>query len=225
MTFWLGILVGGLFAWLGFKIGFYQTWAVLFNVVIAVYLAIFLGPLILEVIPGVSDTAYSTVLAVISTAIGTFLILQCLSYTFFTGQFNVSIPMLLDSLGAVLLGFLAGFLVWSFVVVLVSMTPLSQNSLLQGIGFGDKPQARQTHKSNICWWCNTVHWFVGKDDCAPEKTLDGLLEKARPAGKRTPKQPSDVNEPPAAGVDRKKAAGPTDKKSKSTATEELISDM
>jgi hypothetical protein len=225
MTFWLGILVGGLFAWLGFKIGFYQTWAVLFNVVIAVYLAIFLGPLILEVIPGVSDTPCSTVLAVISTAIGTFLILQCLSYTFFTGQFNVSIPMLLDSLGAVLLGFLAGFLVWSFVVVLISMTPISQDPLLKGIGFGDKPQARQTHKSNICWWCNKVHWFVGDDGHAPEKAVDRLLEKARPAEERTPKQPGDVNEPPAAAVDAKGAAGLTEKKSKSKATEELISDM
>jgi len=201
MLFWVGILIGGLFAWVGFKIGFYQTWALLFNIVVAVYLAIFLSPVIVEVIPGVSDAPFSTVLAVLAIGIGAFLILQCLSYTFLTGQFNVSIPTLLDTLGAVLLGFLAGFLVWSFVALLLCMTPISQNQFLKGVGFGGASE--QTIKSNIYWWSNGLHRFVRKDEgsITPQEAVTELLEKTAP-NKPAPRRrgeadrPAEANEPP-----------------------------
>jgi hypothetical protein len=44
MVFWAGILVGGLFIWFAVKIGFYEMWATLFNIVISIYIAIFLSP-------------------------------------------------------------------------------------------------------------------------------------------------------------------------------------
>jgi hypothetical protein len=31
MVFWAGILAGAFFAWLGVKIGFYETWTMLFT--------------------------------------------------------------------------------------------------------------------------------------------------------------------------------------------------
>lgn len=196
MLFWIGILVGGVFAWLGFKIGFYQTWALLFNVVIAVYLAIFLGPVIVEVIPGVSEAPFSTVLAVTATGIGAFLILQCLSYTFVTGQFNVMIPRLVDTLGSVLLGFLSGFLVWSFVALLLCMTPISENRLMKGIGFHG--ESEQTIKANVFWWCNLVHGVAAADEQSPtpRDTVAELLHKT--VGRPIPEanEPGDVNEPP-----------------------------
>jgi hypothetical protein len=197
MLFWIGILVGGLFAWLGFKIGFYQTWALLFNVVIAVYLAIFVGPIIADVIPGVSEAPFSTVLAVTATGIGAFLVLQCLSYTFLTGQFNVSIPALVDTLGSVLLGFLGGFLVWSFVALLLCMTPISENRFMKGIGFCG--ESEQTIKGNVYWWCSLVHKVAAADEHSPtpRDTVAELLEKTtgRPMDRPEPNQPGEVNEP------------------------------
>jgi hypothetical protein len=201
MLFWIGILVGGLFAWLGFKIGFYQTWALLFNVVVAVYLAIFLGPIIADVIPGVSEAPFSTVLAVTAMGIAAFLVLQCLSYTFVTGQFNVSIPALVDTLGSVLLGFLGGFLVWSFVALLLCMTPISQNRFMKGIGFCG--ESEQTVKGNVYWWCNLVHKVAAADEDSPtpRDTVAELLHKTmgRPMDRGEPNQPGDANEPPGGG--------------------------
>lgn len=42
MVFWIAILVGGAFVWLGVRMGFYQSWCLLFNIVVSIYLAIFL---------------------------------------------------------------------------------------------------------------------------------------------------------------------------------------
>ena len=41
---WLGILIAVLFALSARKMGFYHAWTMLFNIVIAVYLAIRIGP-------------------------------------------------------------------------------------------------------------------------------------------------------------------------------------
>lgn len=197
MIFWLGILMGGLFAWLGFKIGFYQMWATLFNIVIAVYLAVFLGPVILDVIPGVSETAYSMLLAVTSTGLGAFLILQLLSYTFLTGQFNVSIPRLVDIPGSVLLGFLAGFLVWSFAAFLIRLAPISQNALVKKVGFGGESQ--QANMSNVYWWCNLVNTAVSSDEHGrtAQQAVDELLSRTKPPPAQTgePNEPGKSKEP------------------------------
>jgi len=178
MIFWAGILVGGLFVWLAVKIGFYEMWAMLFNIVISVYLAIFLGPAIVNIIPGAGDSIFSDALAMICIGIVAFLILHCISYTFITGQFTVSFPRLLDSLGAAFLGFLAGFLVWSFVGLLICITPISQNTFVKGIGLGSHFQ--QTGMPYICRWCNLVNKAVASQDnkITCEETIDALLKSA-----------------------------------------------
>lgn len=178
MVFWVGILVGGLFAWLAVKRGFYETWAILFNIVISIYLAVFLVPVIMEIFPAAGGTAYGNTLAMITTAIGAFLILHGICYTFITGQFSVSLPRILDTLGAGFLGFLTGFLVWSFVTVLVCTTPLSQNKIIKGMGFGG--QSQQTNVSYICRWCNLVNKIAASEHnkITSKEAIRGLMESA-----------------------------------------------
>ena len=135
MVFWIGILVGGLFAWFAIRMGFYETWVMLFNIVISVYLGVFLGPIIANIV-AVADAPYSNVLAILAIAIASFLILYGISYIFFTSQFNIPFPKVFDILVAGFLGFLAGFLVWSFVSFLVCIAPISQNTFVKEIGFG-----------------------------------------------------------------------------------------
>jgi len=196
MVFWVGVLVGGLFAWLAVKMGFYWAWAALFNIVISVYLAIFLGPIIPELIPGVGEGAYSDVLAILSIGLGAFLILHCLSVVLLTAHFRVSFPRLIDSLGAMLLGFLAGFLAWSFVGLLVCMTPVAQHKLMKEIGFGS--QSQQTSLANVGWWCDLVHGVVSSEgnESTSKEVIDELLKKAE--GKRREKSDKEA-EPSRAG--------------------------
>ena len=179
MAFWFGILVAGLFVWFAVGIGFYEMWVMLFNIVISIYLAVFLRPIIVN-IPAVGDTPYSNALTMIAIALASFSILHGISYTFITGQFKVSFPRIFNTLGAGFLGFLAGFLVWNFVSFLIFITPISQDTFVRGIGFNK--QFQQSNISVICRWCDLVNRVVSSQDseCTTEQAVSGLLKSAEP---------------------------------------------
>jgi len=179
MAFWIGILAGGIFAWFAIKLRFYQTWALLFNIIISIYLAIYLRPLITN-IPSVSDTPYSNVLTLLVIASASFLIMHGISYTFVTGQFNISFPKVFDTIGTGILGFLAGFLIWSFLSLLIYLTPASQNNILKETGFTSEYQ--QTSISYISRFCNIVNTFVSSKESKhfAEYTIEQLIKDSAP---------------------------------------------
>ena len=199
MVFWIGILVSGAFAWFAIKRGFYETWTLVFNIVIAIYLAVFLGPIIANIVPAVRDTAYNNALTMLATAIGSFLILHGISYTFVTGQFSISFPKIFDTLGTGFLGFLTGFLVWSFVSLLICITPISQNSFVKEIGFSS--QFQQTSVSYISRFCNLVNAVVSSQDNehTTQQALSGLLKNAESKVQGTAAEKAEPNEPAAPG--------------------------
>ncbi|MHC4624010.1 MAG: hypothetical protein ACYS4W_08920 [Planctomycetota bacterium] len=197
MIFWAGILTGGLIAWVAVRIGFYETWTLLFNIIITVYLSIFIGPMLVDVIPGAAGTPYSKVLTMASTAIVSFLILHCISYTFFTGQISISLPSLFNSLGAAFLGFLAGYLVWSFLVLLFCITPLSQHDIAKGLGFGGSSQ--QSSLSYMSWWCDAVHRVAASEEneITCKQHVSELLASVEKKPIRKLEKPAEPNEPAA----------------------------
>lgn len=174
MIFWIGILAGAIFAWFAVKKGLYETWLILFNLVISVYLAVFLTPVITDIVPAAGNPPHGNALTMLATAVVSFLILYGISYTFLTGQFSVSFPKIFDTVGAGFLGFLAGFLIWSFVSLLICVTPFSQNAFAKGIGF-DNPQASISY---ISWWDNLVNTIVSSRDTevTSKQVINELLE-------------------------------------------------
>lgn len=173
MAFWIGILVAILFAYIAIKMRFYATWALLFNIVISIYLGIALGPLLADFVPGLSNAPYHTALSIVGTTIGAFLILHGISYTLLTGQFSVPFPKIIDKLGAGILGFLVGFLIWSFVGLLACVTPMSQNTFVKDIGLCD--QFEQTNAPVICRCCDLVHSIVSSQD-SKHTTEEAIVE-------------------------------------------------
>lgn len=202
MVFWAGILAGALFALFTIKMGFFETWAMLFNILISIYLAVFLRPIITDIVPGSGNTPYGNALTMVATAAAFFTILHVISYTFFTGQFNVSFPKIFNSLGAGSLGFLAGLLVWSFVSISIYITPISQDAFVEEIVFGPDFEQGHANISYISWWCNLVNKVVSprssrhtaeemisnvlKTRNAKKKVRDKTYERARPV------EPNDV---------------------------------
>jgi glucan phosphoethanolaminetransferase (alkaline phosphatase superfamily) len=180
VVFWITILGGAIFAWFAIKIGFYEIWALLFNILISVYLAIYLTPIVTDILPATLDTNYGTTLTIIALAAAVFLILYGITYVLFTGQFEVPFPKIFDILFAGFLGFLTGFLVLSFIVLLICITPISQNKLLNEMGFNRETQ--QANISYLCWWCDKVNWFAASKDnkITGQQAIDKLLAKAKP---------------------------------------------
>lgn len=192
MVFWLSILAGGLFIWLAVRIGFFEMWTMLFNIVISIYVAMFLTPVIVNVIPAAGDTAYGNALTLAVTATGTFLILFGISYIFLTGQFSVAFPKIFDILFAGVLGFLAGALIFSFAALIITATPISQNRLMSKIGFNARSQ--RTNIEYICRWCDLIDLAVSSPDreTTAEQTINTLLSSVQP--KPTDKKGEEINE-------------------------------
>ena len=198
MAFWIGILIGGIFTWSAVRKGFYASWALLFNIIISIYLAIFLTNIIADVIPAPGKIAFCHILIVTTVATASFLILQCISYTLLIGQFSVSFPKILEVLGSGFLGFLTGFLIWSFVSLLICLTPLSQKALAKNIGLDC--QSQQANLSYIYWWCDMVNNIVssGDDKLGTEKVIGELIKNTqatRQSRQATPSKQEEPNKP------------------------------
>ncbi len=195
MVLLAGILVGGLCIWFAIKMGFYETWAMLFNIVISIYVAVFLTPVIVDIIPAAGDTSYGNAMTLAATAIGTFLILHGISYIFLTGQFSVSFPKAFDILFAGLLGFLTGFLLSSFAALIITLTPISQSGLANKAGFNIRSQ--QANISYICWWCDLVNSIVASPDkeITSEQTIKQLLNSGQSKPRDTTGQEAGPNKP------------------------------
>lgn len=180
MIFWLAILAGAVSAWIAVRIGFYETWVMLFNIVISIYVAVFLTPVIVDIVPAAGDTSYGNVLTMTALAVGVFLILHGIAYVFLTSQFSVPFPKVFDILFAGLLGFLTGFLVLSFAAFLICASPISQNRFISGAGFNR--QSQQANISYICWWCDLVNSMISSPEnkVTAEQAIDELLSSAQP---------------------------------------------
>lgn len=197
MVFWIGILAGITFVFLAIKTGFFETWAMLFNIVISVYLGIFLRPMIVELFPTAGSTVYGNTLTILAAAGGAFAILHSTSYIFFTGQFNVPFPKVLDFLGSAFLGFLAGLLVWSFVMLLICTSPISQNNTIKAMGLSTE-EFQQSNASYLVWWCDVIHNIVSNQDDGDgaEKLISDILKESEKKTRDRVVVPSEPAEPP-----------------------------
>jgi uncharacterized membrane protein required for colicin V production len=158
MFFWIGIIIGVVFAVLATKLGFYDTLVHFINALISIYLALFLTPFVLQVVPGAGDIPYGTIVTTAITGIGSFIILYAISYLLLIGQFKVSFSKAFDTLFGGLVGFLLGFLVLSFMSILATTTTVSQvTDFLEN-------NTIESNLSYVCWWCDIIHGFVGVED-------------------------------------------------------------
>jgi len=195
MIFWTGALVGVIFAYFTVKIGFYEALVLLFNIVISVYLAVYLRPILVNV-PAIGDAPCCDALSMFGTAIATFLILHGISYTFLTGQFNIPFPRVFDTLGAACLGFLAGFLIWSFVSLVICITPASQHPVMKGIGFGGR-QFEQSNAPYLYWWCDLVNVIVSEQEAEhpTKQAVSQLLKSIEERAKAKTTKPVELPKP------------------------------
>ena len=189
MIFWAAILAGVISTWLAIRKGFFETMVMLFNIVISVYVSIFLTPVIIKLVPAANDTLYGNALALTVIAIGTFMALYGIAYVFLTGQFKVKFPKIFEILFTGLLGFLIGFLILSFVAFVMIVTPISQNRFVSQIGLNKNSQ--QANISYICMWCDLVNKVTASsgEKITCESIMDELIKSAEQ------KEPDEVNEP------------------------------
>jgi len=198
MVFWIAILAGILFVWLAVRLGFYATWVLLFNIVISIYVAIFLTPLIVSFAPAAGQVAsYGAALSMLVLAGGCFALLHGLSYVFLTGQFNIAFPRIFDIVLSGVLGFAAGFLILSFAAIVLTTTPLAQQEIVSSIGFNE--QSQRANISCVARCCDLVHAIAGFEGGkeATGTAIHRLLDVQRDLSSQRQEPKPDANEPPA----------------------------
>jgi hypothetical protein len=201
--FLVGMLIAVLFALSAKKMGFYHAWTMLFNLLIAVYLAIRVGPFVEEFFPPSIDGKYSTVLALLATGTGAFLIMQVVAYILMVGQLEVTFPRVVSIFGSAFFGFLAGFLVWSFAMFAFYTTPFSQSRSVKELHIDTTPFQETKMQSYLVGWCNFVDMFIKSGDNPPSAKQAMIDMMTRPAAttvedansKAAPKRTIDSNEP------------------------------
>jgi len=128
MAFWFIILFAAGAAFLAFKKSdFYRMWAIGFNVFIAIYISVMLSQWIISMIPaGTPGIPYQIAGCIFVVAILVFGVLQAITVNFIILDREVTFPKLFDTIGAAVLGFVAGWFVAAFVLLLVSTMPFTK---------------------------------------------------------------------------------------------------
>ncbi len=196
MVFWIAILTGALFVWLSVRRGFYETWALLFNLLVAIYVSIFLAPTVARSVPMPGGAAWCTAISMLVLAGGVFALLHGLSWVFLTGQFSIRFPSLFDVVCSGILGFVAGFLVLSFAALAMSTTPVVDHKIVTTLGLGREGQTANVAGLARC--CDLIHSVAGfADSGATRDAVEQLLETSdRLAASDRPRHTAnDSNEP------------------------------
>jgi hypothetical protein len=162
MVFWIAVLIGALFVWLAVRIGFYETWVLLFNLIVSIYVSIFLAPAVARFVPMPGGASWCTALSMLVLAGGSFAVLHGLSWVFLTGQFSVRFPSLFDVVFSGILGFTAGFLILSFAALALSTTPLAEHKIVTTLGLGR--QGQKANVAGIARCCDLIHSVAGFAD-------------------------------------------------------------
>lgn len=196
MVFWIAILTGALFIWLAVRMGFYETWALLFNIIIAIYVSIFLAPTVARFVPMPGGASWCTALSMLVLAGGSFAVLHGLSWVFLTGQFKIRFPSVFDVVLSGILGFVAGFLILSFAALALATTPLAEHEIVSTLGLGREGQ--QANIAGIARCCNLIHSVAGFEDAGTtEAAVARLLETSDrlTASDKAGPEPNESNEP------------------------------
>ncbi|MFA5554836.1 MAG: hypothetical protein WDA68_09825 [Phycisphaerae bacterium] len=188
MIFWLGILFSIVFMIAVMKKGLYEIWGIFFNAVISVYLSIILSPIIADLLPKNAGGAFGDVLTLLCLAIGFFVLLHSILYILVLSQFRVNMGKLLDSVGAPILGFLLGFLLWSFILLAASYSPLTEHRIIQKIGLNSEDLKPNISYINL--YAGVIESFTASKPINPDKTIvkiiDNLIKKHSQPKAETP---------------------------------------
>jgi len=198
MIFWAGIVIAVMLAAGCAKRGLYETWALAFSSVMAIYIAIFAEPFASTALPSASETPFGDMLVVAGLATGAFIILNGISLIFATGHFSVPFPKVLDVSTAGLLGFATGFVLWNFGAFVVCNAPVFPKNVAATINYDERVRDFNVKVFSIP--CNAVNMLVSANGSfTTQQAVDNLLDKVAKtkAAKTAPKtiKPREPAEP------------------------------
>ena len=173
MIILVGIIAGLIFAWVAIRMGLYVTWSVMFNLVISIYTAISLGPVVADKMP--LEGGFGAAVILVGLAAAVFTVLQGACYLFITSQYEMSFPKLFDSVTSGIIGFLAGILIISFLNLplgIIRQNLSAENNYEESSQLGNS--------AYLDFWYNAMHSLVGtKENTQTEKLVAEMIKNTK----------------------------------------------
>jgi len=156
MVFWIAIIAGLAGAFFGIKKqSFYAVWAILFNLMVSIYLSVMVARPIVSLLD-TSSTVYGYHLATSMLLIAAvfFTILQIIAVSFFT-SYGLEFSEIFDKAGSAALGFIIGFLACSYIFFIICVMPVSNKSYMSWLNGPDSPP-KQTALIPVVKTCDII---------------------------------------------------------------------
>jgi hypothetical protein len=173
---WIIIVIGLVFALIGYKKTWYPSWALLFNILVSVYTSIMITPQIVDASPVIGkylgSFAYSVF--ILTNAAIIFAVMRFLAFKFFISGHVISFPRILNTAGSAVLGFLTGSIIAGFLLFLITITPLFDFSVVKS--FMQNKQTPDKVNTVMLTACNFIH-NISLQPCptAIEKQMEKIL--------------------------------------------------
>jgi|GEM_PF-3177525 len=172
--------------------GFVSSWVRLFNTAVAVYVTVYTTPMLVSSVTLINEHTYGPVLSAIVISVVTFIILNSICMVVM-GELKIEMPKLLDGLGGGAMGFANGMLVWGFLLLLLSISPLAASSMVKQVCSEDEVQ--QLWLSSVGTSVAALDFITFQNE-PPSlcKVVEQLAKAAQPKpkpGKEKPATPTD----------------------------------
>jgi hypothetical protein len=193
MLFWLSLIIGCLFGWLGFKKGLFVAVTMLFNLMIGIYIGVMATPRILNMNPEYGQSGYYAAGTLFFLAIIIFAVLQLIAWFYLFNDMLEYFPKLIDQLGGAFCGFLFGYFLLGLITLSICVSPISKGKIPGYLPQRDKmTQFAGTPVINIC---NFIGWYsLEYFDGQPEVVLQSLLAVAPDQAPAPVKPKRDITE-------------------------------
>jgi hypothetical protein len=131
MILLIGLFVGLICGLAGAKkAGFVSGWTTLLNASVAIYLGVYITPIVVGSVSIVGQQPYGPVLTALIASVALFVILSTITSAV-TGDLKIAMPKLVETLGGGAIGFVSGMLLWGFVCLLLEISPLADSSVVK----------------------------------------------------------------------------------------------
>lgn len=156
MVFWIAIIAGLAGAFFGIKKqSFYAIWAILFNLMVSIYLSVMVARPIASLLGSdIVGCDYYLAISVLLVAGVFFAVLQIIAVTFFT-SYGLQFSETFDKTGSAVLGFIIGFLTCSYIFFLICVMPVSKKNFMGWLN-GPEGVPKRTAITPVVKTCNLI---------------------------------------------------------------------
>ena len=174
MFLWIIIIISVLFACLGYKKGFFVMFATLFNLMFAIFIGVLSTPKLLSFSGGYENSGYYAAASVLLLCILIFGVLQFFACFYFLRDSEDIFPKLFDKVGALVFGFLSGYIICCVLILSFCMMPCSAQ---KGVNhFCNREQLKELSESGVERVCNflagySLHCFTRDSEDAVKHLL------------------------------------------------------